>query len=215
MRCEHCGTLMEGSNGTCPLCGATCRVQTPIHPPRAHKLRRYLVPFSQAYIITCVIVGIFLIVYNALFMKGHHYWMVPCMSMTYVYFTIRYTVLGPDNSFAKLLSQNIAVLILLGVIAWVFDIKAIHEWAIPFAYGTIALATLVVAIVRSKTATKFLLSIVVHGLLAVALLLNVIIRGLNWVPACVCAAVGMTVSIVIICLRPQEVKQQLIRTLKT
>ena len=34
MRCEHCHTLVEGSNGTCPLCGAPLEKSESVFPPR-------------------------------------------------------------------------------------------------------------------------------------------------------------------------------------
>lgn len=213
MRCEHCHTLVEGSNGTCPLCGAPLAKETSVFPPRKGQVRRVIVPFSQIYLSLTVLFTIAIGIINAFVHPQTHYWAIALMAAWYLYVTLRRTVLGLENSHYKMLVQIVAILVFLYTVALVFHTDAIIIWAIPAFYLAAWIVNAVIALASPKRANRYLLSLWLGNLLGGVNVVVCLSMHLYWVPAVVSGGVGLVGCVVLTCIRPKELWSQIKRTL--
>lgn len=212
MRCDRCGAKIDGSNGTCPLCGAPCMPQAPQFPSRKPKVSRYMVPFTLFYLVAAVIATVVLAVINGLYAPKVHYWAIAVFALWFVYFTLRRTVLGEENIYYKMLGQTTAILILLAVIAEVLQQWIIYEWVMPVFYAACWLCDSIVSLCSLRRSRQYLSSLWLLNWLTIPLLINCFVRHLPWIPTVVSCGGGLVALLVLSCVRPKELWDQLRRT---
>lgn len=165
MRCSHCGTQIEGSNGTCPLCGAPMDKQHAAFPPRKAKVSRVIVPFTEVYFSIAIVATVVLGIVNYFFRPEIQYWLIGVVAAWYGYITLRRTILGLENTHYKILGQTITLLLLLYTIAAVLHSDLVVEWIIPIFYGVIWLTNVVFALASPHRALRFFASFWAQNLL--------------------------------------------------
>lgn len=213
MRCEHCGTLVQGSNGTCPLCGSPLPTQSPLFPPRKAKVRRSIVPFTEVFLSITVVATVVLGIVNAFFHPDIHYWAIGLMGMWYIYITLRRTVLGLENRHYKLLGQTMSILVFLYTVAGVLRAPNVVVWAVPLFYAATCLFNGILALTAIGRANRYLLSLWMQNLLGGVIVVVCLALRLYWLPSVVCGGFGLVVCLVLTCLRPRELWHQIKRTL--
>jgi len=210
MRCEKCGTRIEGSNGRCPLCGAPMPVQAPVYPHRNERVRSYVVPFTVIYWLLAVIAVIITGVVSYFYAYGMHYWAVVFVALLWLYFIFRHTVLGLENHHHKILVNTVLGLMLFAVIGFALGQEALFiAWVIPIFYLATWVLDGVVALLSITKASRYILSLWWHGLLAVAIFALCFSLHLYWLPSVICGGTGIVLSLVITILRPREVWSQI------
>ena len=213
MRCEHCGTLVEGSNGTCPLCGSPLPTQNPVFPPRKAKVRRSIVPFTEVFLSVTVVATVVLGIVNAYFKPHIQYWAIGLMGMWYVYVTLRRTILGLENRHYKLLGQTIAILVLLYTVAGVLPSPDVVIWAVPLFFATACLVNAILALSALGRANRYLLCLWSQSLVGGIVVVVCFVLRLYWLPTVICGGFGLAMCLLITCLRPRELWHQIKRTL--
>ena len=210
MRCEHCGTLIEGSNGRCPLCGAPTSVQAPVYPHRNERVRSYVVPFTVVYWLLSLIATIISGVLCYFFSEGLHYWAVVFLALLWLYFILRHTILGLENYHYKILVNTVMGLLLFTVTGFALRLEAVFiTWVIPVFYLATWVLDGILALSSMRKARRYILNLWWHGLLAVAIFGLCFSLKLYWVPSVVCGGTGLLLSLVITVLRPREVWSQI------
>lgn len=213
MRCEHCGTLVEGSNGTCPLCGAPLAAQAPCFPPRQGRAHSIIVPFTALYWLVALLAMVAGGVCNAVFAPQVHYWAIGLAGVWYVYGLLRHTLLGAENWHHRLLRQTVYGLLLLVVVGLVVGAEVVFCWVMPIYYLACWVVNGAVALLEPRKANRYILSLWAQGLLAVAIIVLCVAQHLFWIPAVVCGGIGLVLCLVITLAHPREVWSQLKRTL--
>jgi len=210
MRCSHCGTLIEGSNGACPLCGAPMPAQTPVYPARNARMRNYVVPFTVVYWLIALLSTVVTGAVCAIYLPGKHYWAIEALSFLWLYFMLRHTVLGIENHHYKVLINTILGLLLFAVVGFVLHREDIFVgWVMPIFYMLSWLLNGALALGSMQKARRYILSLWWQGLLAVAIFVLCFALHLYYVPSVVCGSVGLALCVVITCLRPREVLSQI------
>lgn len=210
MRCEKCGTLIEGSNGRCPLCGAPMPAQTPVYPHRNERVRSYVVPFTVVYwlltIIATILTGVLCYVYG----QTKHYWAVGFVALFWLYFILRHTILGLENHHYKILVNTVMGLLFFAVTGFALGREPVFiAWVMPIFYLATWVLDGVFALSSIGKARRYVLSLWWHGLLAVAIFALCFSLKLYWLPSVICGGVGLVLSVVITVLRPREVWSQI------
>lgn len=212
MRCNKCGTLVEGSNGTCPLCGAPMAVQKPVYAPRKPKVSNYVVPFTVVFWIVALAATVVAGSLCVVFWNGVHYWAIVLTGCLWLYSLLRHTILGIENLHYKILINTIIGLTLLAVIGFVLHREdVLMGWVIPFFYLASCVLDGVVALTSISRARRFMLSLWWQGLLAVAIFAFCFSMHLYWWPSVICGGVGLLLSLVITVSHPREVWAQIKR----
>lgn len=210
MRCEKCGTLIEGSNGKCPLCGAPTPVQVPVYPARNTRLKRYVVPFTVVYWLLAAIATIIAVVMVYVYGGGRRYWVIVPVALAWLYFIFRHTVLGLENTHHKILVNTVMGLVLFVVIGFTLHLEEIFiGWVSPIFYAASWMLSGALALVSIQKAGRYILSLWWQGLLAVAIFVLCFALHLYWVPSVVSGGAGLLLCLVITILRPREVWSQI------
>jgi hypothetical protein len=210
MRCSKCGTLIEGSNGACPLCGAPTVVQAPVYPHRNARLRRYVVPFTVIYWLLALLATVIVATLGYFYEGVRHHWAIVLVALSWVYLILRRTVLGLENLHYKVLINTIMGLMLIAVIGFVLHREdVLIGWVMPIFYaaswalgGAIALSSL-------QKNSRYILGLWWQGLLAVAIFALCFSLKLYWVPSVVCGGIGLLLCLVITLTHPREVWSQI------
>ena len=213
MRCEKCGTLIEGSNGTCPLCGAPLAKEEEVFAPRRAKVSRVIVPFTEVYFSLTIVATVVIGIINYFYRNDLQYWLIGLMGAWYIYFTLRRTILGLENTHYKILGQSITILIFLYTVAAVLHAQAIFVWAIPAFYGATWLVGGIFALVKPNRALRHLSSLWAQNLLGAGIVIACFAMHLYWVPSVVAGGLGIVLGLVLTILRPRELWSQIKRTL--
>ena len=211
MRCSHCGTLIEGAQGTCPLCGAPVTPQAPVHPPRRDHAKRYIVPFTNVYLFVALALTAVFATLNGVFAPEVHYWLLAIVGLWYIYFTLRHSILATENVYYKMWTQSIALLILAGVCGWVLDIDVMFVWVLPAVYGALWLATVIVTAVRPGISKQYVIAIWGQGMLGIVMPVLCWVRHLPFVFAVVMAGLQLLTVVVVTIIHPKEIANQLAR----
>lgn len=212
MRCEHCGTLVEGSNGTCPLCGAPLVAQAPVFPPRQASVKRYVVPFTVIYWIVALALTVVSGALCAVYATGRHYWAIAFMGLFWLYCVLRHTILGIENWHYKILSHTwigLACFIVAGFVLKREDV--LIAWVIPLFYLANLILDCAVALYSMRRARLHLLSLWWQGLLAVAIYALCFGLRLYLWPSVVCGGLGLATCLIITLTHPREVWAQIKR----
>lgn len=210
MRCEKCGTLVEGSNGRCPLCGAPMPVQAPVYPHRNERVRSYVVPFTVVYWLLAVIAVIITGVVSYFFANGTHYWAIVFVALMWLFFLFRHTILGLENYHHKILVNTVMGLLLFAVCGFALGQENLFiAWVIPIFYVFTWVLDGALALVSISKARRYILSLWWHGLLAVAIFVLCFSLELYWLPSVICGGVGIILSLLITVMRPREVWSQI------
>ena len=210
MRCSHCGTLIEGSNGACPLCGAPLAVQVPVYPHRNARVRSYVVPFTIVYWLVAVAITVVSLGVCLVYSPDRHYWAIVFISFLWLYFTLRHMVLAIENYHYKILVHTVLGLLMLAIIGYVLHREDILVgWVMPIFYAANWILNGALALGSMKRASRYILSLWWQGLLAAVLIVLCFILQIYWLPSVICGSVGLALCLVITLLRPREVWSQI------
>lgn len=210
MRCRHCGTLVEGSNGTCPLCGAPLTPQTPVYPARNARSRSYVVPFTVVYWLVALSATVVAVALCAVFSPERHYWAILLLALIWLYFILRHIVLGIENYHHKILVNTVMGVLMLALIGYILHREDIFiGWVIPIFYSASWVLNGALALGSIQKARRYILSLWWQGLLSVAIFALCFALHLYWVPSVVCGGIGLLLCLVITLLRPREVLSQI------
>ncbi|MBO4534674.1 MAG: hypothetical protein J5755_01910 [Clostridia bacterium] len=211
MRCNHCGTLIEGAQDTCPLCGAPVTPQAPVYPPRKERVKHYIVPFSNVYFFVALALTVVFVTLNVVLDPTVHYWLLAIVGLWYIYFSLRHSILGIENVYYKMRAQSVAMLIVLGVCGWVFHSDVLFVWVMPALYAAVWAGGVLVAILRPRIFRGFVLSLWTQSLLGAILPVLCWSMHLPFIPAVAVAALQLLTALVITVVCPKEVAGQLKR----
>ena len=210
MRCSKCGTLIEGSNGRCPLCGAPTVAQVPVYPRRNTRVHNYVVPFTLFYWLAATLAVIVSGILCYLYAEGQHYWAIVLVALIWLYFILRRTILGLENLHYKILLNTVMGLILFAVVGFTTHKETVLiGWVMPIFYVSTWVLNGALALLSVQKASRYILSLWWQGLLAVAIFALCFSLHLFWLPSVICGGVGLVLCLVITILRPREVWSQI------
>lgn len=211
MRCDRCGTLVEGSQGTCPLCGAPLVPQAPVYPPRKDRVKHYIVPFTNVYLCVALALTIVFVTLNVVLDPSIHYWLLAVVGLWYIYFSLRHSILGIENIYYKMRAQSVAMLIVLGVCGWVFHSDVLFVWVMPALYASVWAGSVLLAFLRPRIFRQFVLSFWTQSLLGCILPVLCWARHVDFYPAVAVAGLQLLTAVVISIAHPKEMGSQLAR----
>lgn len=219
MYCRHCNVKVDCTTDVCPLCGQPLEGtrlpgENPDLPsPIGHVKKRRLDIFSKVYIPLAAAIIIACVVANVLTNPAFMWSIIVMVSLTYVYYCVRFTFIAQGNFIVRVFGQTIALTIVfilmrltVGGNHWVFI-----TW-LPIVYFLNEVMICVYLITTRKVSKSKLSSFFVFAILGVIPVCAAYILDLSvkW-PSIAATAVSVVIMIILIITNHKQILSQIRR----
>ncbi len=184
MYCKRCKVSVNCQTDHCPLCHEPIEVDKVIDRafpvPKVDK--RLRTKFSFIYTVLAAVVVIACIIAN-IFTNPYFMWSVMVLvSLTYIYYLVRFTFISQGHFTARVFGQTVAVTLLLFSVRWIYGG---NDWIfitwLPIVYFVSEVLLAVYMLINKKRARKYIISLLALSILGiipvgVAYILNVSVK---------------------------------------